>query len=272
MKIMNLKLSVVISFLFLHISADAQLLFESRWGISYEDALLKTSKDSVLKIVLDSNDVSSTIDLRIFPNLEGLIFSNWDGDYSLIEQVNTLKLLTISLSSDISKLDFSNYQDLELLAITNMGLTAIPKGITDLKKLRALSLGEQEIMLDFYCNGPVYFKTQNKITELPESFSNLTALEELDISYNPITVLPSSFDKLTKLNYLHIDGTALIDLPACITSPKNGSEFILLYLTGKYNSFSGPTKRYLRKQDMRAYAVVKCVDGTRIKRMCIQLK
>jgi hypothetical protein len=133
-------------------------------------------------------------------------------------------------------------------------------------------LGEHDKSPYFFCNGPVYFKTQNKITELPESFSNLTSLEELDISYNPITVLPSSFAKLTKLNYLHIDGTALIELPACITSPKNGTEFILIYLKGKYNSFSGPTKSYLRKQDMRAYAVVKCVDGTRIKRMCIQLK
>lgn len=51
MKIVNLKLGVVISFLFLQVSVDAQLLFESWSGISYEDALLKTSKDSVLKIV-----------------------------------------------------------------------------------------------------------------------------------------------------------------------------------------------------------------------------
>ena len=271
MKIKNLKLSVVISFLFLHISADAQS-YEQPLGISYDDALLRTSKDSVLQVILDSNDVASTIDLRIFPNLEAISFVNWGGDYSLIAQVKILRSLTINRSSDISNLDFSIYQDLEALEISNMGLTTIPKGLTDLKKLKVLNLGEHDKSPYFFCNGPVYFKTQNKITELPESFSNLTSLEELDISYNPITVLPSSFAKLTKLNYLHIDGTALIELPACITSPKNGTEFILIYLKGKYNSFSGTTKSYLRKQDMRAYAVVKCVDGTRIKRMCIQLK
>jgi Leucine-rich repeat (LRR) protein len=267
MKVMNLKLSVVISFLFFHIFVNGQ-----QFAIHFEDALKKTAKDSVMSIILDSNDVASTIDLRIFPNIEELYFINWGGDYSLLAQVNILKSLIIYHSSDVSSIDFSVYKNLEKLEISNMRLTAFPKGVTDLKKLKVLNVGEHNISLDFYCNGPVYFKTQNKITEIPESISNLTALEELDISYNPISAFPSSFAKLTKLNYLHIDGTSLTELPACITNPKNGTKFILVYLKGKYNNFTRETKGYLRKQDMRASSVVKCVDRTRIQRMCVQLK
>jgi len=45
---------------------------------------------------------------------------------------------------------------------------------------------------------------QNELTELPESFGGLTALQGLNLMYNELTELPESFTKLTALQTLYL--------------------------------------------------------------------
>ena len=55
--------------------------------------------------------------------------------------------------------------------------------------------------------------SKNKLTALPESFGKLTNLERLDISSNNLATLPESFCKLTNLKRLDISDNKLTALP-----------------------------------------------------------
>ncbi|XP_003388344.1 PREDICTED: leucine-rich repeat-containing protein 59-like [Amphimedon queenslandica] len=60
--------------------------------------------------------------------------------------------------------------------------------------------------------------SQNKITEVPSSFSSLAFLIEIDFSKNNISSLPENFGDLQKLQKLDLYGNALITLPYSFSS------------------------------------------------------
>src|SRR5438067_1477689 len=56
-------------------------------------------------------------------------------------------------------------------------------------------------------------KDTQKLTELPESLSQLTQLESLDLYENELTTLPESLGQLTQLQLLNLRRNRLIALP-----------------------------------------------------------
>ncbi|MEA5532792.1 COR domain-containing protein [Crocosphaera sp. XPORK-15E] len=62
------------------------------------------------------------------------------------------------------------------------------------------------------------YLSQNQLTNLPESLTNLTKLTRLDLSYNKLTNLPESLTNLTKLTRLDLSRNKLTNLPESLTN------------------------------------------------------
>lgn len=73
-----------------------------------------------------------------------------------------------------------------------------------------------------------------KLTELPDSLSQLTQLESLDLSNNQLAMLPEWLGQLTQLQSLHLSGNQLTTLPEWLS---NLSQLERLELDG--NHFTG---------------------------------
>lgn len=67
-----------------------------------------------------------------------------------------------------------------------------------------------------------------KLTELPESFDQLTQLQELNLSANKLTVLPKSLGRFTQLQFLSLTSNQLTELPE---SFRNLIELRLLWIS-----------------------------------------
>ena len=103
---------------------------------------------------------------------------------------------------------------LEVLTINNFALDVFPEIKTPNHRLKKLSL------------------TQNKLTALPASISNLTALEGFDCN-NPLTALPASFAQLKNLQQLGLNSYMFTAFPKEIFSLNKLS---VLYLSRNYKS------------------------------------
>ena len=231
----------------------------------YKDAINMEYKDSVSFIWLDSMDSNASINLSLFPYLEGLSIYKWKGSYNFLNNI-TIKKLYISFSKGVSNIDFSIFNELEELEIPNNKLTEFPLSITQLKKLKKLRIGDQYYDAYPLCEDDSYFQTQNKIVSLPESISELIELENLDISFNPIVNFPDSFSKLEKLQFLDISKTDIQDLPVYLIESRK-EKLTLRYFTGNENHFSKKTKSYLSKQEFRSSSTTKCIKNGRFKRV-----
>jgi Leucine-rich repeat (LRR) protein len=64
----------------------------------------------------------------------------------------------------------------------------------------------------------------NRLTTLPASFTQLTALRRVDLSYNALTTLPEDFGSLVNLQEIFITDNQLAELP-----------YSLVNLTGVWN-------------------------------------
>jgi len=103
---------------------------------------------------------------------------------------------------------------LEVLTIDNFALDAFPEIKIPNHRLKKLTL------------------TQNKLTTLPASISNLTALEYFS-SLNPLTALPTSFAQLKNLQQLGLNSYMFTAFPKEIFSLNKLS---VLYLSRNYKS------------------------------------
>lgn len=106
-------------------------------------------------------------------------------------------------------LDFSCFQELEVLDLTGCGLSELPKGIDSLPKLKTLILA----------NNP-----KLNIPKALLQLSEIRSLRELDLSHNRLKALPAEIYHLRSLSILKLDHnpidamstTTLLNLPESI--------------------------------------------------------
>ncbi|WP_223584790.1 leucine-rich repeat domain-containing protein [Sphingobacterium sp. GVS05A] len=135
--------------------------------------------------------------------------------------LSTLKELSFStmvsgrtLESNVLQKVMNEGTQLEVLTIENFALDAFPEIKAPNHRLKKLTL------------------TQNKLTKLPASISNLTALEDFS-SLNPLTALPTSFAQLKNLQQLGLNSYMFTAFPKEIFSLNKLS---VLYLSRNYKS------------------------------------
>lgn len=79
-----------------------------------------------------------------------------------------------------------------------------------------------EILMDENLSeDPDIILCKTSLTSIPESFGNLTHLEELNLSYNKLSHLPTSIGNLKKLRKLNLLFNKLVSLPDSITDLEN---------------------------------------------------
>lgn len=91
--------------------------------------------------------------------------------------------------------DHPHFQTLTKIVLFRNQLTALPKGIGQLKKLRSLALNN------------------NKLTELPKEIGELENLETINLSWNQLTELPKEICILKNLVFLSLCDNRLTELP-----------------------------------------------------------
>lgn len=153
-----------------------------------------------------------------------------------MSRMNNLKSISVTTSSRdctqpftipswigvLENLEGLKFNGFNLQDVNNQN--KIPMGISNLKKLKRLSLqscniqsipnniGELESLEELYLSS-------NSITSVPESISRLANLEKLDISRNRmITAIPESIAHLPNLRTLRLDHTGIRYLPSKIVS------------------------------------------------------
>ena len=173
---------------------------------------------------------------------------------TLPEKLNTLKLVHLDVSQNrftsipavlfeipsLKKLlltgnrinDFGDswekLENLEILDLENNKLSKIPENvISKLKSLSKLNLSRntiEEIPENIFSSENAslseklsYFSCRyNKLTSIPNDFSNLKALTEIHLSNNNISSLPDIFGELSVLSYLDLGFNNLEELPLSI--------------------------------------------------------
>ncbi len=91
-------------------------------------------------------------------------------------------------------------------------------------------------------------KDSEKLTELPESLSQLKRLHTLDLSHNQLTALTESLGQLTELQTLNTYGSPLNALPE-----SQGWLTLLVELQLGANQLTSLPKRSLSRQSARAF-------------------
>ena len=133
---------------------------------------------------LSLNNVTFTMPLILPTSIKTLYISNFNYDYSYIASLTNLESISFNFKSDIP---------------SNDKLSPL-KNLTNVKKIS-------------------FYKSENKITEIPEFIYSLKNLEELDCSYQAIKKIPENLCALTnlkKLNFYNneLEGT----LPKCLNN------------------------------------------------------
>ena len=175
-----------------------------------EENVLKFDSDCVLKTLPEEiGEMDSLIGLDLF-FLKLKDFPVFLTSLTNLENINICKTRIKSLPKEITKLkkvkvfnlnscsfkkfpkELYQLDQLEELLMgvgysdSSQSIGDLPEGISNLKNLRELDLGG------------------NNISILPSDFGQLEALEELDLSENPITSLPENFGELKSLKTLNI--------------------------------------------------------------------
>jgi len=86
----------------------------------------------------------------------------------------------------------------QMLDLSDLGLTRLPESIERLSRLRRLDL------------------SSNKLTALPESIGTLTHLQHIYLSANQLSMLPEAIGRLAHLQHLDLGGNQLTTLPESI--------------------------------------------------------
>ncbi len=115
--------------------------------------------------------------------------------------IDKSKVVSITVPPDTENPDAlvveicKNYPNLQVLNLFNVGLTKLPKEISELTQLQSL------------------FLENNKLTELPPEIGTLQNLEDLRLSNNLLTTLPDELSDLSNLKYLFLDFNELEEIP-----------------------------------------------------------
>ncbi|KAJ1419605.1 Tyrosine-protein kinase, active site [Sesbania bispinosa] len=148
----------------------------------------------------------ATLNLSAFQNLEKLIVTECGLRGTMPPEIGTLTKLTyLDLSSN-------SLQDLSSNSLEG----EIPPSMGNLSLLQRLYISNNNIQgsipheLGFLKNLTTLYLSHNRISgTLPISLTNLTQLQELDISNNLVGCLPSNLDQLSNLQFLWLDNNSI---------------------------------------------------------------
>ncbi len=118
------------------------------------------------------------------------------------------------------------------LDLSGMGLTELPKSISQLTALQTLDLSDNQLtalpetIVRFTGLQELYLSS-NQLTALPETIVRLTGLQELYLSSNQLTALPETIVRLTGLQTLDLSGNLLTALPETLVRLTELQELIV---------------------------------------------
>lgn len=129
----------------------------------------------------------------------------------------------LNLSGDIKadEYDYSSFECLESLVLSNCELDEIPASLNGLEQLVNVDLsynnklGAQDLRPFFIAQS--HLETLNlkgcDLLSLPNEIGKLSQLEKLNLSYNVLTKIPKTIEKDTLLKELNFAGNSLTTLP-----------------------------------------------------------
>lgn len=137
----------------------------------------------------------------------------YNGKISNLQMLNLTNCGITILPESIGKLT-----DLKYLYLSNNSIKVLPNSIGKLVKLQELYLPNNELYIlpDSICDLIQMQKlnlSKNKLASLPENIGRLTNLNTLNIMSNNISILPNSIGNFPKIKYLYLLNNLLTELP-----------------------------------------------------------
>ena len=129
---------------------------------------------------------------------------------SALENPNEVKKITLKgKKTDVSKVNFSQFKNLQVLIIKRNNLETIPENITKCKTIKYLEISNNNIKnipekITDLENLMVLRLGQNKIDTIPEFIVKLKNLEILDLWGNEMTTIPPELNEMIKLKLLDL--------------------------------------------------------------------
>lgn len=181
---------------------------------------------SIIKLEIHKISHNTTVNIsNAFSNVTHLEINTIEYGVTIIFPESLEKLTTLTLPN------FNNLTHLpkSLPNLKNLLLTKMPFliGILDIGRFNPLNLSYLNIDFDLYTD-------KNTISQLPDSFSDLTALYIKKIFTTNTFIFPSSLNKLKILSIKEISGT--LQLPSCLPNLTSLSLEIYAFQTTKDNA------------------------------------
>lgn len=204
------------------------------------------------KLDLSNNQLEGEVSSGIssLTNLIRLDISNnrFSGDPSLVlGSLSQLQELSIGNNyfsvSDVDGL-LRNFSNLQVLDLSNLGLTSVPKSITKNKGLQVLNLSNNTISENFGLLSGFLFLTEinlsgNQLTAIPSELSS--NLKVLDLSNNLFSKnYSATLSKLKNLEWLSLENNQITEFPTELSQLQK-----LIHLNFGRNKISGGTSALL---------------------------
>jgi len=157
------------------------------------DAGIVAKLKNNIRTCLENSDPSLNLSGFSLPGLPKIV----------VERMNFIQNLDLSINKFAAFPDLSRFSVLEELNLMGNMLSALPEEIGTAKTLRILNL-----------NG-------NVLKTLPHGIGNLLTLEKLEINNNELVELPKEIGRLSLLETLSIAGNPISTLPDSIGAMKN---------------------------------------------------
>ncbi len=143
--------------------------------------------------------------------------------------------------------DIGRLPKLRNLILNNNDLDRLPRGIEQLRELRAIFLGgsprlDFRAVIDVLASLPQLEGVgldNNRMRAVPENIGKLKTCKRLGLSSNELTSLPDSICKLESLESLDIYNNQLTALPACFGAFKKLRRIYILESGLSKDSFAG---------------------------------
>jgi hypothetical protein len=162
----------------------------------------------------------------------------------IFKLADSLEVLELSnnLLSELPE-DLHRLKNLKILFCSNNCFTHLPEAIGQCEKLEMIGFKNNQIVHVPDASLPLITRwlilTDNKITQLPESFGKLVRLQKLALAGNNLTELPASFAQCENLELIRLAANQLAEFPdVLLTLPK------LAWLAFSGNPFCAPRAKH----------------------------